>query len=76
MPYPPPDTSPAPPCAPQIRHDNSETNPSWHLQQIVLVDELTGERMAFPCNDWLASDKGDKQVGSTPRGSCCCLCPR
>lgn len=34
----------------EIGHDNSGMAPGWHCEQVVIVDELTNQRYAFPCD--------------------------
>ncbi|MEP0755715.1 hypothetical protein NDA03_26385 [Trichocoleus sp. Lan] len=42
-----------------IWHDNSGTDPSWYLESITIQNRLTNQIMNFPCNRWLARNKGD-----------------
>jgi hypothetical protein len=46
----------------RIGHDNSSTNPSWHLSDVVIESKELGKRWIFPCDRWLAKDKGEKQI--------------
>ena len=43
----------------EIAHDNSGLAPGWHCEQVVVVDETTNQRYAFPCDRWLAKGEDD-----------------
>lgn len=46
----------------KIWHDNSGSNPSWYVSQVVIKDLETEEKWYFLCNRWLAVDKEDGEV--------------
>ncbi|CAM2710921.1 unnamed protein product [Rotaria socialis] len=45
-----------------IGHDNSGLGPGWYLDKVVVDCPSTGIEQTFPCNNWLANDKGDKLI--------------
>ena len=46
----------------KIGHDNTATNPSWHLAEVVIECKELGTRWYFPCDRWLAKDQDDGQT--------------
>eukprot|EP00873_Tetraselmis_striata_P010472 jgi/Tetstr1/430736/TSEL_020527.t1 len=42
----------------RIWHDNSGLGPAWHLHQIVLTDQASGDKYFFLCDSWLDSEVG------------------
>ena len=46
-----------------IKHDNKGLGAAWHLQQVEVRNESTGEVGMFPCDKWLDASVGDKKVG-------------
>ncbi|CAF2355156.1 unnamed protein product [Rotaria sp. Silwood2] len=45
-----------------IGHDDSGMGPGWYLDKVVVDCPSTGIEQTFPCNNWLASDTGDKCI--------------
>jgi hypothetical protein len=45
-----------------IKHDNKGFGSAWHLQQVEVRNETTGEVGMFPCDKWLDASQGDKKV--------------
>uniref|UniRef100_A0A667ZD74 Lipoxygenase homology PLAT domains 1 n=1 Tax=Myripristis murdjan TaxID=586833 RepID=A0A667ZD74_9TELE len=46
----------------RIRHDNTQSNSSWYLDRVEIVDTKDDTTYYFPCNRWLAVDEDDGQV--------------
>lgn len=46
----------------RIWHDNSGSDPSWFLSEVIIRDVESGEQYFFLCNSWLACDEGDGLV--------------
>ena len=46
----------------RIWHDNTGSDPSWFLSEVIIRDVETGEQYFFLCNSWLACDEGDGLV--------------
>ena len=46
----------------RIWHDNTGSDPSWFLSEVIIHDVETGEQYFFLCNSWLACDEGDGLV--------------
>lgn len=46
----------------RIWHDNSGSDPSWFLSQVIIRDVETSQEYFFLCNSWLACDEGDGLV--------------
>jgi hypothetical protein len=42
----------------RVWHDNKGLGPAWHLHQVVLTDQGSGERYFFLCDGWLESSVG------------------
>jgi hypothetical protein len=54
-----------------IRHDNSNDNPGWFLDRVI-VRLPDGREWEFPCNRWLATDEEDGHIFRTVlRGGPC-----
>ncbi|XP_078662108.1 uncharacterized protein LOC144906058 [Branchiostoma floridae x Branchiostoma belcheri] len=51
----------------QLMHDNSGegSRASWHVDRAALQDLTTGKMSYFFCGEWLAADRGDRQVVKT-----------
>eukprot|EP00727_Mastigamoeba_balamuthi_P010665 m51a1_g6220 hypothetical protein (2032) ;mRNA; r:217273-223689 len=45
-----------------IRHDNSGLGASWFLSRVVVRELASGAEWAFPCEQWLSSAEGDRQL--------------
>lgn len=43
----------------RIWHDGKGLQPSWHLHQVEITHQKTGNKWLFQCGKWLAKDKGD-----------------
>eukprot|EP01123_Difflugia_compressa_P005057 TRINITY_DN1661_c0_g1_i1.p1 TRINITY_DN1661_c0_g1~~TRINITY_DN1661_c0_g1_i1.p1 ORF type:complete len:960 (-),score=248.52 TRINITY_DN1661_c0_g1_i1:25-2904(-) len=48
-----------------MEHDNSGPGPAWYLDKVVIIVQERQLRTIFPCNKWLATDKGDGQISRT-----------
>ena len=46
----------------RIWHDNSGKTPSWFLSHLTIKDLQTESTLTFPCNSWLALEKGDGKI--------------
>ena len=46
----------------QIGHDNSGENPSWFLEEIVVIDEQVNQSWAFTSSQWLALEREDGRI--------------
>ncbi|CAF0711074.1 unnamed protein product [Brachionus calyciflorus] len=46
----------------KIGHDNKGAFPGWHLEKIVLQNNITDEKFVFHCNRWLAKDEADHKT--------------
>ena len=46
----------------KIGHDNSGSFAGWHLDKVVIENNITGEKFVFPCNRWLAKDEADHKI--------------
>ena len=46
----------------QIGHDNSGENPSWFLEEIVVIDEQMSKPWAFTSSQWLALEREDGRI--------------
>ncbi|XP_059150632.1 lipoxygenase homology domain-containing protein 1-like isoform X2 [Physella acuta] len=46
----------------KIEHDNSGFRPAWYLDRVEVVNMATNKISVFPCNKWLAKDKGDGEL--------------
>ncbi|XP_062236812.1 lipoxygenase homology domain-containing protein 1 [Platichthys flesus] len=46
----------------RIRHDNTNSYPSWYLDRVEIVDTKDDMTYYFPCNRWLAVDEDDGQI--------------
>lgn len=46
----------------RIRHNNTEDNPGWFLDKIVVHNETTDREWTFPCSRWLATSEDDGQT--------------
>ena len=45
-----------------VWHDNSGKNPSWFLSHVIVMDHQTEDKWHFPCDSWLAVEKGDGKI--------------
>jgi len=45
-----------------VKTDNSGWGAAWHLQQVEIRSEATGELYVFPCNNWFDASNGDKKI--------------
>ncbi|CAL8070988.1 unnamed protein product [Calicophoron daubneyi] len=43
----------------RIGHDNSGSNPGWHLEKVILINLNTDQEYLFPCNRWLSTKEED-----------------
>nr|CAB3258556.1 polycystic kidney disease 1-related protein-like [Phallusia mammillata] len=43
-------------------HDHSGPRPRWHLDYVIVRDVTSGERWFFPCDTWLALDRGSNRI--------------
>ncbi|KAG9355040.1 hypothetical protein JZ751_001753, partial [Albula glossodonta] len=46
----------------KIRHDNAQSNASWFLDRVEIVDLKDDTTYYFPCQRWLAVDEDDGQI--------------
>jgi len=48
----------------RIRHNpgRTENQPGWHLDRIIVKDQLLGIEWVFICKMWLAEDEGDRKI--------------
>ena len=46
-----------------VEHDDSGAASAWHLEKVVVRDNITKAKKYFHYNDWLASDRGKMEVG-------------
>lgn len=46
----------------KIGHDNKGGFAGWHLDKVVLQNNITNEKFTFPCNRWLAKDELDHKI--------------
>lgn len=46
----------------KIGHDNKGMFAGWHLEKVVLHDNITDNKFVFHCNRWLAKDELDHQT--------------
>ena len=46
----------------RIGHDNSGENPSWFLEEIVVIDEQVNQSWAFTSSQWLALEREDGRI--------------
>ncbi len=46
-----------------IEHDNKGFfSPSWFLDRVEVINMDTSETVVFPCNQWLAKNRGDHRT--------------
>lgn len=46
----------------EIKHDNANNRPGWHLGAVVVINRFSGEESVFFADRWLARDEVDKQI--------------
>jgi len=46
----------------RVGHDNAGFGAAWHLNKILLINQLTGVGYEFICQNWLSSSHGDKLI--------------
>ncbi|TPP60374.1 hypothetical protein FGIG_08324 [Fasciola gigantica] len=46
----------------RIGHDNSGTNPAWHLERVTLYNWNTDQEYLFLCNRWLGGKHDDQAI--------------
>ena len=46
----------------RIGHNNSVASPSWFLEDVVILDKQSQNSRTFPCNQWLALERGDGRI--------------
>ena len=46
----------------KIGHDNKGMFSGWHLEKVILQNNITQEKFAFPCNRWLAKDEQYQRI--------------
>ncbi len=46
----------------KIGHDNKGSFAGWHLEKVVLENNLNGNKYLFNCNRWLAKDELDHKT--------------
>ena len=48
-----------------VHHDDTGFSPSWHLDNISVVNATTGERAVFACEQWFDRSHGDRKIKRT-----------
>lgn len=46
----------------RIGHDNKGLGAAWHLDKVVMINQLTKEAYEFPCGRWLSKSSDDKKI--------------
>ena len=46
----------------KIGHDNHGSFAGWHLDKVILENNLNGKKYIFNCNRWLAKDELDHKI--------------
>jgi hypothetical protein len=49
----------------RLRHDNSGMAPGWYVDEVKVLDKITGKEWLFPVYRWFARDEADGRIDVT-----------